>query len=76
MTRRSVLRSVRLDDDVWDAVKSLPQSLNQYLRERLLTGLDQDLKEFDERRAEMRERMARGARAFKGPIPRPKDKNK
>lgn len=76
MNRKSVLRSVRLDDDVWDAVKALPQSLNQYLRDRLLTGLEQDLKEFDERRTEMRERMARGARAFKGPILRPKDRGK
>lgn len=76
MTRKSVLRSVRLDDDVWDAVKSLPQSLNQYLRDRLLTGLEQDLKEFDERRTEMRERMSRGARAFKAPLLKPSEKKK
>ena len=34
--RRSVLRSVRLDDDVWEAVKGMECSLNQYLRIALL----------------------------------------
>lgn len=78
MTRKSVLRSVRLDDDVWEAVKCLSQSLNQYLRERLLSrlDLDQDLKEFDDRRQEMRERMASSARAFKPPLLKPSEKKK
>lgn len=39
MTRKSVLRSVRLDDDVWEAVKAMPVSLNQYLRGALIEGL-------------------------------------
>lgn len=34
--RKSVLRSVRLDDDVWEAVKGMECSLNVYLRESLL----------------------------------------
>lgn len=39
MTRKSVLRSVRLDDDVWDAVKAMDQSLNQFLRDVLINGI-------------------------------------
>lgn len=39
--RKSVLRTVRLDDDVWKAIKELDCSLNQYLRSRLL--LDEDV---------------------------------
>lgn len=35
---KSVLGSVRLDSDVWDAVRAMPCSLNLYLRENLLTG--------------------------------------
>lgn len=35
-TRKSVLRSVRLDDDVWAAIKGMDCSLNQYLRSALL----------------------------------------
>lgn len=34
--RKSVLRTVRLDDDVWAAVKQMSCSLNQYLRTALL----------------------------------------
>lgn len=34
--RKSVLRTVRLDDDVWAAVKQMNCSLNQYLRTALL----------------------------------------
>jgi len=34
---KSVLGSVRLDSDVWDAVRGMPVSLNQYLREALLS---------------------------------------
>jgi hypothetical protein len=30
--RKAVLRSVRLDDDVWVAIKLLGESLNRYLR--------------------------------------------
>ena len=67
--RKSVLRSVRLDDDVWAAVKDLNVSLNQFLRGLLLDHsiianpaiLLEDAAEFDERRAETRERMANGA---------------
>jgi hypothetical protein len=33
---KSVLGSVRLDSDVWDAVRGMSVSLNQYLRESLL----------------------------------------
>jgi hypothetical protein len=39
MTRKSVLRSVRLDDDVWAAVKAMDESLNQFLRDILINGL-------------------------------------
>lgn len=35
---KSVLGSVRLDSDVWAAVRALPESLNQYLRRTLLTN--------------------------------------
>jgi hypothetical protein len=38
VSRKAVLRSVRLDDDVWAAVKGMECSLNQYLREALLGG--------------------------------------
>lgn len=31
--RKSVLRSVRLDDDVWETIKAMDRSLNAYLRE-------------------------------------------
>lgn len=34
--RKAVLRTVRLDDDVWNAVKAMDCSLNQYLRSALL----------------------------------------
>lgn len=34
--RKSVLRTVRLDDDVWAAVKGMDCSLNQFLRSVLL----------------------------------------
>ena len=30
------IRSVRLDDEVWECVKGLSMSLNQYLRDELL----------------------------------------
>lgn len=33
---KSQLHSVRLDSDVWAAVKALPDSLNRYLRRSLL----------------------------------------
>jgi hypothetical protein len=33
---KSVLGSVRLDSDVWDAVREMECSLNQYLRSNLL----------------------------------------
>jgi hypothetical protein len=33
---KSVLGSVRLDSDVWEAVRKMPVSLNQYLRRALL----------------------------------------
>ena len=33
---KSVLGSVRLDSDVWQAVKAMPESLNVYLRRELL----------------------------------------
>ena len=36
--RKAVLRSVRLDDDVWERVKAMECSLNQYLRAALLDG--------------------------------------
>lgn len=32
------IRSVRLDDEVWEAVKKLPKSLNKFLREVLSAG--------------------------------------
>jgi len=35
---KAVLGSVRLDSDVWDAVRAMPVSLNVYLREALLNG--------------------------------------
>lgn len=37
--QKSVLGSVRLDSDVWEAVRSLPSSLNVYLRAQLRVGL-------------------------------------
>lgn len=36
LVRKAVLRSVRLDDDVWERVKAMECSLNQYLRSALL----------------------------------------
>lgn len=39
MTRKAVLRSVRLDDDVWEAVKAMDESLNQFLRDVLINGV-------------------------------------
>lgn len=38
MTRKCELHSIRLDSDVWAAVKALPESLNQYLKAKLLEG--------------------------------------
>lgn len=35
---KSVLGSVRLDSDIWEAVRAMPCSLNLYLRENLLGG--------------------------------------
>lgn len=35
---RAVLGSVRLDSDVWEAVRAMPYSLNVFLREQLLNG--------------------------------------
>jgi len=35
---KSVLGSVRLDSDVWDAVRAMPESLNVFLRRELLEG--------------------------------------
>lgn len=34
--RKAIIRTVRLDDDVWAAVKAMDCSLNQYLRVSLL----------------------------------------
>jgi len=34
--KKSVLGSVRLDSDIWEAVRAMPRSLNQYLRSNLL----------------------------------------
>jgi hypothetical protein len=39
MNRKAVLRSVRLDDDVWAAVKAMDESLNQFLRDVLINGI-------------------------------------
>lgn len=33
---KSVLGSVRLDSDIWEAVRAMPCSLNRYLRSNLL----------------------------------------
>jgi len=40
--KKSVLGSVRLDSDVWEAVRGMPQSLNQYLRYMLLENGEVD----------------------------------
>ena len=34
---KAVLGSVRLDSDVWAAIRAMPESLNQYLRRELLS---------------------------------------
>lgn len=34
--KKSVLGSVRLDSDVWEAVRAMPESLNVYLRRNLI----------------------------------------
>lgn len=34
--KKAVLGSVRLDSDVWEAVRAMPESLNQYLRRQLV----------------------------------------
>lgn len=34
--KKAVLGSVRLDSDVWEAVRAMPESLNRYLRRSLL----------------------------------------
>jgi hypothetical protein len=35
---KAVIGSVRLDSDVWEAVRAMPESLNVYLRRGLLGG--------------------------------------
>lgn len=36
--KKAVLGSVRLDSDIWEAIKKMPLSLNQYLRKSLSAG--------------------------------------
>ena len=48
--RKSVLRSVRLDDDVWAALKGMEKSLNQFLRETILPAPEKTQKQVEPER--------------------------
>lgn len=63
-TEKYPLHSVRLDDQVWQAVKMHTKSLNQILRDAL--GLNGE--------PPPPEPQPLANRPFKGPIPKPKDR--
>jgi hypothetical protein len=63
--RKAVLRTVRLDDDVWEAVKGMESSLNVYLRAALLGDVSENVREV----VEEVERVGDLPRTVRGVIP-------